>query len=561
MTNEVLGYDPYADPSGTISGVHGLVEHRVIGPPGTGKTTYLARQCQRAVNAWCDRTGGSGDQCTAVLVSSLTRAATEELRSRGLSIAHGQVGTLHAHAWRAIGRPDLCVDKKGLDDWNGSCLPAWRITATGRAEPDQADRDERSVGDDLLERYHTYRGRLTPRTLWTLDVQAFAREYESWKRVSHKVDFSDAIDLAADLDHAPEWPEVIFVDEAQDCSAAELRLVRKWSTHPTCHQLVVIGDPDQNLYEWRGSDQAAFYAGDIPEENYRVLSQSYRVPQAVHAEAMGMIGRVANRREWDYRPTDETGSVTRAAETIFRDADDVVGMAVEASTRGTVMILTACNYQLNAVLSALRESGAYFWNPYKRDNGSWNPYTASRGVSTLDRLGDYLWEPSGQGQWSYSQVDRWTDLLRVEGVLVRGAKTEISAAADQYRDAAVSQYDLDRWFEPEALLRAMAGDLSLVKNNAKAAKLRAIELAVNCYKRNGEDVFRHDPKIIVGTIHSVKGGEADTVILAPDLSPNGFDCLESRNPDSIFRQFYVGITRAKRDLVLLSPDSARAIEW
>ena len=70
---------------------------------------------------------------------------------------------------------------------------------------------------------------------------------------------------------------------------------------------------------------------------------------------------------------------------------------------------------------------------------------------------------------------------------------------------------------------------------------------------------------MVGTIHSFKGGECDTMILYPDLSMAGYIEYQKRKVDAseilatgrdaVICQFYVGMTRARHDLVLVSPAS------
>lgn len=61
----------------------------------------------------------------------------------------------------------------------------------------------------------------------------------------------------------------------------------------------------------------------------------------------------------------------------------------------------------------------------------------------------------------------------------------------------------------------------------------------------------------MGTIHSVKGGEADVVVLFPDLSAAGMrqwvGPWEGR--DAVIRCFYVGMTRARETLVICQPGS------
>jgi superfamily I DNA/RNA helicase len=69
------------------------------------------------------------------------------------------------------------------------------------------------------------------------------------------------------------------------------------------------------------------------------------------------------------------------------------------------------------------------------------------------------------------------------------------------------------------------------------------------------------PKVVVGTIHSVKGGQADVVYLFPDLSQAG-DAQYNRGGaarDSVIRVFYVGLTRAREKLYICGRESNMAV--
>ena len=63
------------------------------------------------------------------------------------------------------------------------------------------------------------------------------------------------------------------------------------------------------------------------------------------------------------------------------------------------------------------------------------------------------------------------------------------------------------------------------------------------------------PRIMVSTIHSMKGGEADNVVLFTEISPAASKAAELA-PDDLHRVFYVGITRTKQNLYLVEPDDA-----
>jgi DNA helicase II / ATP-dependent DNA helicase PcrA len=77
----------------------------------------------------------------------------------------------------------------------------------------------------------------------------------------------------------------------------------------------------------------------------------------------------------------------------------------------------------------------------------------------------------------------------------------------------------------------------------------------------GSSALEESPRVIVGTIHSVKGGEADAVFLFPDLSPAGDAAYQRHGPqrDSVIRLFYVGMTRARHALYICQRESSMAV--
>jgi superfamily I DNA/RNA helicase len=63
-----------------------------------------------------------------------------------------------------------------------------------------------------------------------------------------------------------------------------------------------------------------------------------------------------------------------------------------------------------------------------------------------------------------------------------------------------------------------------------------------------------DPKIFVGTIHSVKGAEADNVVVLLDVTRSVMLNID-KHPDTENRVFYVAFTRAKKNLILVNSNS------
>ena len=67
-------------------------------------------------------------------------------------------------------------------------------------------------------------------------------------------------------------------------------------------------------------------------------------------------------------------------------------------------------------------------------------------------------------------------------------------------------------------------------------------------RRRGEKILSEDPRIRVSTIHRAKGGEADNVAILMDSTKA---CVESEDQDAERRVWYVGMTRAKKELHII----------
>jgi hypothetical protein len=95
-------------------------------------------------------------------------------------------------------------------------------------------------------------------------------------------------------------------------------------------------------------------------------------------------------------------------------------------------------------------------------------------------------------------------------------------------------------------------------NSLKPPRKKIAQYPVRVIERGGINAVRDTPKIIIGTGHSVKGGEADVVYILPDLSPSGTRSWEGKRADrdSVVRLGYVMMTRAKESLVICEPAGA-----
>ena len=88
-----------------------------------------------------------------------------------------------------------------------------------------------------------------------------------------------------------------------------------------------------------------------------------------------------------------------------------------------------------------------------------------------------------------------------------------------------------------------------------------VDYAIRVLEKFGAEAIVETPKISIGTIHSVKGGEADVVYLFPDMSRVGYQSVHTpKGKAATLRQFYVGMTRSKDVLVLSGASTQMAIQ-
>lgn len=555
------------------------LEYRTIGPPGCGKSTWLARQVEHAV----EKHG-----VTRVAVASFTRAAAGVIAGR-VNLPDDQVGTLHAHCWRALGRPPIAETQ--AKQWNEHVGSDPRLTITSKRndrmdDPLGAADDEVQDhgGDDLLRRAALHRARCIPMEEWPDDVSYFGLVWNKWKEEAGALDFTDLIERGAELATAPHDPAVLMVDEAQDMSPLEWRLVRRWGA-ATSAGLLVCADPAQCIYSFKGATPDEFFNPEIDPANWRVLSQSYRVPVAVHNAAVSWLGQSSVDVLAEYHPRGEMGSVTTNtvgdALTSWRKPEDLVQPVIDhARADRTVMILASCSYMLQPLCAALRERGVPFHNPYRPSNGAWNPMRGG-----VDRLRAYiepvrpdLLDPNVQNAhprlWDWIELQRWVDDLKAAGTVRRGAKVMIEQRVKEQSSRAFNERrsiepgELASVFETEALLELKAAmtsgrPWSFFAGRLLATREKSYAYALTMLDTAGPAAITCTPKVVVGTVHSVKGEEADAVYLFPDLSPQGFEqwCETGEPKDSVVRTFYVGMTRARQELHLLNEAGSAAVSW
>lgn len=464
-------------------------EFQVLGPPGTGKTTFLSNWIAQAADKY-------GPE--RMFVASFTRAAAAELVSRDLPIPDDCVGTLHRHCYRALGSPEIAEGH--LKEWNDACgEPGWHLSGGRISLEDEGDvdvTDGQDAGDPIMRDIQQLRARMVPHELWPVSAEAFWQRWSEWKDETGFVDFTDLIERCLGLsEFAPGAPDVGFFDEVQDFTKLELSLVRHWGSG--MEYVVLAGDDDQCLYRFKGASPDAFMLPDMDTEHRRVLAQSYRVPVAAWEYASRWIDQLSHREEKAYLPRDYRGRVVSESITMY-DTDVLAAQAEDAAEHGkSIMFLGSCSRHVEPIKAALRSQGIPFHNPYRRSRGDWNPLAKRRGtVSSADRLVAYLCPD--ERIWTSDELRNWSDLVQADRVFVHGGKKALQSFP---REVPLTRERLEEVFRPDVLSSALRKDDRWLRSVLLKTKEKALEFPLRVYDRGGIPRLQAPPKVVIGTIH------------------------------------------------------------
>jgi len=518
-------------------------ETRVYGPPGVGKTSWIAREASKCAEKY------GGDQ---VSLCSLTNTAIQEVFGREIPVPKENISTLHARCKRSLSAPDPAESHadefiKGCPRWSSiggydPCLPAWM----SHGKKDSTDGEFVLSGGavSLYDKAQLLRQGMVPKEKWPSVVRQWYSAWSSWCRESGRMDFTGWLEAALEVRPLPPQ-QILFVDEAQDHTPLQLAVIRGWQTR---HR-VLIGDADQCVYEWSGASPQEFIKDHPDCVGERVLEQSYRVPISVHRFAVRWINQIRNRKPIIYKPRPEEGKLMYSPYTLNDAKDGDLPEGLLENHDKTYMIIASCGYMLDDIINILKSKGIPFHNPYRKSNLKWNP---------LENLG-YRIDSFLQKTWTGEEAKSWAEILRSKDVFMIGRKRSFLSFCDEKSDIRLTERDIFSFFTEMAMGMIREKDLNLLAKFKSLGVAGSWKYARKVYAKSKED---RKPKLIIGTVHSIKGGESSHVYLFPDMSPAGMYDYHGVNKGRIHRLFYVGATRAKQTLTLCEQSRPfLAVDW
>ena len=434
-------------------------------------------------------------------------------------------------------------------------------------------------------------------------VAQLYRVYNESLRKAGAVDFDDLLLLAVQVlrehpDIRADWNSrfrYIMVDEFQDTNRWQEELVRLLAGQRK--NVCVVGDEDQSIYGWRGARAGNLkrFTEDFPEAKLIRLEDNYRSTQTILDAAAAVVANNTNRLGKHLQAAAGAGAplLYYEAQDAITEAEYVCGeittlLREDPSAHAAVLYRTSS--QSRSFEEILRRFGIRY-----RLVGGFSFYeraevrTALAYIRLLFHPEDNVAllrvlnsPPRGIGATSLTALEErardtgsslW-DIIRTGDLVI--ARRVLSAFAG-FRDMVESLQRETAGMSPAQLIEAVldrTGYLTWIEqqdnleHTSRADNLRELSNAMAEASEQGqtlEDILDH-AALVAGaddyeesvpvslmTLHSAKGLEFDAVFLAgleEGLLPHSRAINVDGDVEEERRLFYVGMTRARRTLVL-----------
>ena len=300
---------------------------------------------------------------------------------------------------------------------------------------------------------------------------------------------------------------VLVVDEAQDMSLEEFALVRALMAVNEEMRVIAVGDDDQNIYEFRGSDSN--YMRQLLAEDkstFVEMTENYRSTQHVVAFANAFVRGIHNRMKQtpilSMSKDEGTVVVTHHASHIMFQR--VVSDLLRQRNGGTMCVLTHTNEEAVILVALLRKHGL-----------------RSKLIQSMD----------GFRFWNMAEVRLFLKYIE------RDTHTPI-VTDEVWNEAKRKTFQA---YATSSSLPYLKRCIELFEKTNKAKYLTDFKELV--FESTTEDFCdTSDADVVVSTIHKSKGREFDDVYMLVSQPQHV--------TDSEMRRYYVGMTRARKRLFI-----------
>lgn len=576
----------------------------VLAGPGTGKTTIITSRI-------CNLIKRKIAAPENILVVTFSRAAANEMKERFEKLAEGAkardvcFGTFHSIFYKLLRQYRGYKLENLMDESQKFSLIR---TILRKLDADFAE-DEEKLKDiireiDYITNTMTDVNDYKPSSCDSKLLKRIAREYGEAKQRSGKYDYDDILNDSyyllknnpGILKEVRDRYKFILVDEFQDINILQYEAIRLIAEPE--NNIFVVGDDDQSIYGFRGAAPDILINFEQVYKNCRriFLRTNYRTTKNILLSALSVINCNTKRYKKNLETVKSTGTFPAVLETEdFDDEARIIASRIEkmhggGSPYSGIAVIYRTNLQSRAVIDAFMDSNIPFitldgiasiynhWifkdvlaylklaqgidterelmrimNKPKRYISRDSLETANRiEGSFLDNLTTYC----GLNSLQINAVNELkSDIARLSGMNPNNAVKYIRNVIgyDEYlrEYAAIKRINAKGLFETIEEIQSSAKNI----DNIARYLMHIDEINEKVEEKNFNNFNGDHVKLL--TMHRAKGLEFDTVFICGGVegltpyikndTPEDTDFEEER------RLFYVAMTRAKRELYIISP--------
>lgn len=275
----------------------------VLAGPGCGKTAVITGRIINLIN--------NGVSPSSILVVTFTRAAASEMKERFLRLSKNEYrgtafGTFHGIFFRILREEyKLTADNIISEEAKFALIKNLVVHYC------EDSSFENELTAKVVQEISYIKGNgISSKNFYSSSIASDAfnkiySEYRRWMKENKRLDFDDITTVTYELlmkneDILNKWRrkfEYILVDEFQDINRLQYQIIRMLAQ--PLNNLFVVGDDDQSIYRFRGSDPEIMLSFPKNFENCRLvrLSDNYRSSDGIIKAAQSVIKDNKHRYE------------------------------------------------------------------------------------------------------------------------------------------------------------------------------------------------------------------------------------------------------------------------
>jgi|TARA_R110002012_G_scaffold51367_4_gene132860 hypothetical protein len=497
------------------------IEPRFIaGPPGTGKThVYIVKLFKELIVKY---------DYTKILILSHTNVAAEQILEAVQKLPEMK-GVTKKELRKTIGTiHHYCRNRPFLEG---------KLTKTTLEDHENLIKKNRHFKDDPnrdIEKHHLYKFRsdakgrgLSYDEFWRKcnqeEYKPYGLElmkellkiYKEYKKLYRREDYTDMIDRFRNPAIKAPDIDVVIIDECQDSNVPQTAAIEKMATNVKDGHFYLVGDADQTLFEYAGSNPNYFHK--LASKPYHELAEGLRCSEAINTKCKKIIKPV-----WDKWNSHRIWTPAK-----YREKHGVGHIGEIIKGQGyRLPYLERDSTHLDILLNKIKNTTQTFLFTYRGTPGD------TRVTKFLSRQGLEYSMVGSSPHASKKEINShyvWPDFVKGKPMDLTQIKAFWKYMGSKVIPKGKGKYDFKDWIEKEYTIDELI-NLKLLKPDCKqyidfdlirvpseisggAEKLQYIKRVIVNGFDNDKPI-----QIFYGNIHQVKGLTFDNVIVDHTMS-------------------------------------------